>query len=106
MKHALAALIFLLPGIACAEETLAQRCTSDAASSYRGEGDRKFYVFDVENTCSFRLRCELNIAIFNSFGMKLDHKILTIEPGAHGSLILHVQAFGGMNSHQHTCIQN
>jgi hypothetical protein len=72
MKHAILVLALLLPSIAYAEEvqTLEQKCTSDAASSYRGDDNHKSYVFDVENKCEFRLRCELNIAIFNAFGIK------------------------------------
>ena len=95
MKYALAVLVLLLPGIASAEETLSERCTTDAASTYWGEGDRQFFVFDVENICEFRLSCELNIAILNAFGLKVDHKITTIEPKAHGRMILEVKSAGG-----------
>jgi hypothetical protein len=105
MKCALAVLMLLLPGVACAEETLATRCTSDEASSYREEGDRKLFVYDVENTCDFRLSCELNISILNAFGLNQDHKILTIEPKSHGSLVMWIKGFGGMSSRGHTCKQ-
>jgi hypothetical protein len=105
MKYALAVLMLLLPGIACAEETLTEKCTSDAASSYGGEGDREFFAYDVENTCDFRLSCELNIAILNAYGLKLDHKVVTIGPKSHGSLVLWIKAAGGMSTRRHTCKQ-
>jgi hypothetical protein len=105
MKYALAALMFLLPGIACAEETLAEKCTTDAASFYGGEGDRAFFAYDIENTCDFRLSCELKIAILNSYGLKLDHKVVAIEPKSHGSLVLWVKSAGGMSTRRHTCKQ-
>ncbi|SDI51395.1 MULTISPECIES: hypothetical protein [Bradyrhizobium] len=105
MKYALAVLMLLLPGIACAEETLTEKCTSDAASSYRSDGDRELFVYDIENTCDYRLRCELNIALLNAFGLKVDHKILTIEPKSHGSLVLWVKSAGGMSTRRHTCKQ-
>jgi hypothetical protein len=106
MKYVLAALLLLLPAMASAEEeTLAKRCTSDDASSWRNAGDRKLFVYEVENTCDFRISCELNISILNTFGMTLDHKIITIEPKSHGNLVLWVKAFGGMSSRGHTCKQ-
>ncbi len=105
MKYILAVLVLLLPGIACAEETLSEKCTSDQASSYRGEGDRQLFVYDVENTCDFRLRCELNIAILNAFGLNVDHKTVTIEPKSHGSLVLWIKSAGGMSTRRHTCTQ-
>ena len=105
MKYILAVLLALLPGIACAEETLSEKCTSDAASSYRGEGDRQLFVFDVENTCDFRLRCDLNIAILNAFGLNVDHKTVIIEPKSHGSLMLWIKVAGGMSTRRHTCTQ-
>ncbi len=105
MRYALAVLTLLIPGIACAEETLTDKCTSDEASSYRSEGDRKLFVYDVENTCDFRLSCELNIAILNAFGMNQDHKIVTIEPKSHGGLMMWVKSAGGMSTRRHTCKQ-
>ena len=50
------------PGMAVAEgpQTLGQKCTSDAASSYRGEGRRKTYVYDIDNKCDFRICCDGN----------------------------------------------
>jgi hypothetical protein len=105
MKYALAVLMLLLPGIASAEETLTGKCTTDAASSYRSEGDRELFVYDVENTCDFRLSCELNIALLNAFGLNLDHKIVTIEPKSHGSLVLWVKSASGMSTRRHTCKQ-
>ena len=105
MKYALAVLMLLLPGIACAEDTLAEKCTSDAASSYGGEGAREFFAYDIENTCDFRLSCELNIAILNAYGMNLDHKTVTIEPKSHGSLVLWIKSAGGMSTRRHTCKQ-
>ncbi|SDO45699.1 hypothetical protein [Afipia sp. GAS231] len=105
MKYALAVLMLLLPGIASAEETLTEKCTSDAASSYGGEGDREFFAYDIENTCDFRLSCELNIAILTAYGLKLDHKIVTIEPKSHGSLVLWIKSAGGMSTRRHTCKQ-
>jgi hypothetical protein len=105
LKYVLAVLLLLLPGLACAEQTLSEKCTSDEASSYRGEGDRKVFVFDVENTCDFRLRCELNIAILNAFGLNVDHKTVMIEPKSHGSLVLWIKTPGGMSTRRHTCTQ-
>ena len=105
MKYAIALLVLFLPAIAWAEETLEERCTSDAASAYRGEGDRKLFVYDVENTCDFRLSCELNIAILNAYGLNQDHKTVTVEPKAHGSLVLWVKGSGGMSTRRHTCKQ-
>jgi hypothetical protein len=105
LKYILAVLLLLLPGIACAEETLSEKCTSDAASSYRGKGDRQLFVYDVENTCEFRLRCELNITIVNALGLNHDHKIITIEPRSHGRLMLWIKAAGGMSTRRHTCTQ-
>ncbi len=105
MKYILVVLAILFPGIAAAEETLEQRCTSDEASSYRGEAGHKTYVYDVENKCDFRLRCQLNIAIYTSFGMKLGQKRVTIEPKSHAILVLKLKAFGGMNSHEAHCKQ-
>ncbi len=105
MRYVFAVLMLLLPGFACAEETLAKKCTSDEASSYRSDGDRKLFVYDVENTCDFRISCELNISILNAFGMTQDHRILAIEPKSHGSLVLWVKGFGGMSSRSHTCKQ-
>ena len=105
MKYALAVLMLLLPGVACAQETLAERCTTDAASAYGSNGDREFFVFDVENTCDFRLSCELNIALLTAFGLNLDHKIVTIEPKSHGSLVLWVKSGGGMSTRRHSCKQ-
>ncbi len=105
MKYVLAVLLLLLPCAASAEETLTEKCTSDEASSYRGEGDRQLFVYDVENTCDFRLRCELNISIVNAFGLNHDHKIITIEPKSHGSLMLWVKSAGGMSTRRHTCTQ-
>jgi len=105
MKYAFAVLMLLLPGIARAEETLTSKCTTDAASSYRSAGDRELFVYDVENTCDFRLSCELNIALLNAFGLNQDHKIVTIEPKSHGSLMMWVKSAGGMSTRRHTCKQ-
>jgi hypothetical protein len=105
VKIILVVLALLVPGMAAADETLEQRCTSDDASSYRGEVGHKTYVYDVENKCDFRLRCQMNIAIYNSFGMKLGQKRVTIEPKSHASLVLKLKAFGGMNSHEAHCRQ-
>ena len=105
MKYALAVLMFLLPGMAFAEETLTEKCTSDAASAYGGEGDREFFAYDVENTCDFRLSCELNIAILNAYGLKLDRKVIAIEPKSHGSLVMWIKSAGGMSTRRHTCKQ-
>lgn len=106
MKYVFAVLLLLLPGVASAEEgTLAEKCTSDQASSWRSAGERKLFVYDLENTCDFRISCELNISILNTYGLTLDHKIITIEPKAHGSLVMWVKAFGGMSSRTHTCTQ-
>ena len=103
MKYVLAALMLLLPGIVCAEETLTEKCTTDEASAYRSAGDRQLFVYDVENTCDFRLSCELNIALLNSFGLNQDHKIVTIEPKSHGGLMMWVKSAGGMSTRRHTC---
>ena len=103
MKYVFAVLLLLLPGIACAEETLTGKCTSDEASSYRGEGNRQVFVFDVENTCDFRLRCDLNIAILNAFGLNVDHKTVIIDPKSHGNLMLWIKSAGGMRTRRQTC---
>jgi len=105
VKYILIVFAVLFSGIACAADTLDQRCTSDEASSYRGEEGHKSYVYDVENKCDFRIRCQLNIAIYNSFGMKLGQKVVTIEPKSHATLVLKLKAFGGMNSHEANCKQ-
>ena len=106
MKYALPVLLLLLPGIASAEEeTLTGKCTTDAASAYHSAGDRELFVFDVENTCDFRLSCELDIALLNAFGLNQDHKIVTIEPKSHGSLMMWVKSAGGMSTRRHTCKQ-
>ena len=107
MKYVFAVLLLLLPGIASAEEeqTLAQKCTTDEASSWRSAGELKLFVFDLENTCDFRISCELNISILNTYGLSVDHKIIAIEPKAHGSLVMWVKAFGGMSSRAHSCTQ-
>jgi len=105
MKYALAVLILLLPGIARSEETLTSKCTTDEASAYHSAGDRELFVFDVENTCDFRLSCELNIALLNAFGLNQDHKIVTIEPKSHGALMMWVKSAGGMSTRRHTCKQ-
>ena len=106
MKYVFAVLLLLVPGIASAEEeTLAKRCTSDNASAWRNAGDRKLYVYDLENTCDFRISCELNISIMNTFELIFDHKTVTIDPKSHGSLVMWVKAFGGMSSRSHTCKQ-
>jgi hypothetical protein len=105
MKYAFAVLLLLLPGMAWAEETLTSKCTTDAASSYRSAGERELFVFDVENTCDFRLSCELNIALLNAFGLNQDHKIVTIEPKSHGGLMMWVKSAGGMSTRRHTCKQ-
>ena len=108
MKYALAAvLLLLLPAMASAEEetTVAKKCTSDEASNWREAGERKLYVFDLENTCDFRISCELHISIMNTYELLFDHKTVTIEPKAHGSLVLWVKGYGGMTSRRHTCKQ-
>ncbi len=105
MKYALAILLLLLPAAACAEETLTGKCTTDDASTYKSFGDRQLFVFDVENKCDFPLRCELNIAILNALGLNQDHKIVTIEPKAHGGLVLWIKSPGGMSTRRHTCTQ-
>lgn len=105
MKYALAVLLLLLPGTAFAEETLAEKCTTDAASDYRSDGGRDLFVYDIENTCDFRLSCELNIALLTAFGLSLDHKIVTIEPKSHGNLVLWVKSAGGMSTRRHSCKQ-
>ena len=105
MKYALAVLMFLLPGVAYAEETLTEKCTSDAASSYGGDGGRAFFAYDVENTCDFRLSCELNISILNAYGLNHDRKIIMIEPKSRGSLVLWIKSAGGMSTRRHICKQ-
>ena len=108
MKYALVALMLLLhASIARAEQpqTFEEKCTSTEASSARGDDDHKIYVFDVENTCNFRIRCDLNIAIYNAFGMNLGHKVLVIEPHAHESLVLKLKSFGGLTEREHRCKQ-
>jgi len=37
--------------------------------------------------------------------LKLDHKVVTIEPKSHGSLVLWIKAAGGMSTRRHTCKQ-
>jgi len=106
MKYALAVLLsLLLPSIASAEETLTSKCTTDAVSAYHSAGDRELFVFDVENTCDFTLSCELNIALLNAFGLNQGHKIVTIEPKSHGSLMMWVKSAGGMSTRRHACKQ-
>ena len=107
MKYALAVLMLLLPGIASAEEETLTGKVHDRRGLRRphGLGDRELFVFDVENTCDFRLSCELNIALLNAFGLNQDHKIVTIEPKSHGSLMMWVKSAGGMSTRRHTCKQ-
>lgn len=107
MKYVLIMIAFLLPSIASAEEpqTLEEKCTSTEASSYQGSGNHKTYVFDVENKCNFRLRCELAIAMYTSFGMKLGHKVVTIHPKSHKSIVLKLKTFGGFTTKEHHCKQ-
>jgi hypothetical protein len=107
MKHALVALALLLPSVALAETapTFEEKCTSTEASSTRGDDSHKTYVFEVENKCDFRIRCELNIAIYSAFGMNLGHKVLVIEPHAHESMVLKLKSFGGLTERDHRCKQ-
>ena len=95
------------PATALAEEpkTLEQKCTSDAASSYRGEGRHKTYVYDVENKCDFRLRCELAIATYTAFGTDVGHKVATIKPKAHESVVIRARTQGGMMTREYHCKQ-
>jgi len=95
------------PGMAAAEgpQTLEQKCTSDAASSYRGEGRRKTYVYDIENKCDFRIRCELAVATYTAFGTDVGHKIVTIKPKAHESVAIRARTEGGMMSREYHCKQ-
>jgi hypothetical protein len=114
MKFAWLVLTMALSGMALtrsatalAEEpkTLEQKCTSDAASSYRGEGRYKTYVYDVENKCDFRLRCELAIATYTAFGTDVGHKVATIKPKAHESVVIRARTQGGMMSREYHCKQ-
>jgi hypothetical protein len=105
MKPACLALLLLLPSIASAEQaqTLEEKCTSTAASSSRGEAASDVHIFDVENKCDFAIRCDLNIAIYSAFGMKQGHKIVAIEPHAHGSLTLRMRSSGSLTERDHRC---
>ena len=107
MKYALIALAVLLPSMAMAEgpQTLEQKCTSDAASSYRGEGRRKTYVYDIENKCDFRIRCELAVATYTAFGTDVGHKVVTIKPKTHESVAIRARTEGGMMSREYHCKQ-
>ena len=106
MKYAFAVLLLLLPRIASAEEeTLTSKCTTDAASAYHSAGDRELFIFEVENTCDFRLSCELNISILNAYGLNHDRKIIMIEPKSRGSLVLWIKSAGGMSTRRHICKQ-
>ena len=102
----LVCLALFVPSLAIAEEappTLEQRCTSDEASSYRGEGATLKYVFELQNKCEKRLRCDLHISIVNAFGIKLGHKVLVLAPKSQGSLVLKIKGAGGLNQHTHRC---
>jgi len=107
VKYELIALAVLLPSMAVAEEpqTLEQKCTSDAASSYRGEGRHKTYVYDIENKCDFRIRCELAVATYTAFGTDVGHKVVTIKPKAHESVAIRARTEGGMMSREYHCKQ-
>jgi hypothetical protein len=107
MKSALVALLVLLPNVARAEapRTFEEKCTSTAASSNQGDANYDIHVFDVENKCEFSIRCDLNIAIYSAFGMKLGHKIVVIEPHAHGSLVLKMRNSGSLTERDHRCRQ-
>ena len=107
MKFALVALALLLPGLALAEDpqTLEQKCTSDAASSYRGAGRHKTYVYDIENKCDFPLRCELAVATYTAFGMDRGHRVAIIKPNAHESVVIRARSEGGMMSREYHCKQ-
>jgi hypothetical protein len=65
----------------------------------------EFFAYNIAHTCDFRLSCELNIALFTAFGLNLDHKIVTIEPKSHGSLVLWAKSAGGMSTRRHSCKQ-
>src|SRR3954463_13675196 len=97
--------LFYFPTLLTPKKTLEQKCTSDTASSYRGDDNHKRYVFDVENNCEFRLRRELNVAIFNAFGITKGRKSVVIAPHTHKTMSLSVKVFGGLNDHHHSCKQ-
>jgi hypothetical protein len=109
MRQFVAALIgasIFIPTAAIAEDTpqtLEQRCTSDEASSYEGVGVNRRYIYDVQNKCQMRLRCDLNISILNAFGLKHGHKVLIIGPNSHEALIVKVRVLGGLNQRDYTC---
>ena len=108
MKYALVALMLLFQAtiaLAAESQTFEEKCTSADASSTRGDENHKTYVFDVENKCDFRIRCDLNIAIYSAFGMNLGHKVLVIEPHAHESMVLKLKSFGGLTERDHRCKQ-
>ena len=107
MKYPLIVLAILLPGMVLAEEpqTLEQKCTSAAASSYRGEGRHKTYVYDIENKCDFRIRCELAVATYTAFGTDVGHKVATIKPKGHESVVIRARTEGGMMSREYHCKQ-
>ena len=105
MKSACIALLVLLPNIAHAEQpqTFEEKCTSTEASANRGDANYDVHVFDVENKCDFSIRCDLNIAIYGAFGMKQGHKIVVIEPHAHGSMVLKTKSSGSLTERDHRC---
>jgi hypothetical protein len=88
--------------------TLEKRCTSDETSSYRGEGKARRFVFELQNTCETRLKCNLHISILNPFGLKVGHKTVTLAPksegaASRGGLVLKVREAGGLSQRTHFC---
>jgi hypothetical protein len=45
----------------------------------------------------------LNIAIYGAFGMKQGHKVIVIEPHAHGSMVLKTKSSGSLTERDHRC---
>jgi hypothetical protein len=105
MKSACIALLLLLPNIAHAEQprSFEEKCASTEASATQGDANFDIHVFDVENKCDFSIRCDLNIAIYGAFGMKQRHKIIVIEPHAHGSMSLKTRSSGSLTERDHRC---
>jgi hypothetical protein len=105
MKSALLALLLLLPAMARADEprSFEQKCTSAEASASQAGAKFDTYVFDVENKCDVAIRCDLNIAIYTAFGMKQGHRIVQIEPHAHGLMTIRTRSSGSLTERDHRC---
>jgi hypothetical protein len=84
-----------------------KKCVTEQ-SGFRQVDDKPIFQVALENSCSARMKCTIDVSVMGAKGIAQGHTTLTLGPAAKGQstrkvYVLKVKSPGGMASMSHEC---